>query len=123
MNDLPTGPIKVLRTRMRANKIANAAWRTGIFIVGFLLVIVGIVLLVLPGPGWLLIFIGFLTLATEFAWASRVLAPIRVRLEKAKVIGKKPQHFSKFFCSSIFFDTLLKKRKKKYTLIIKLLMT
>ncbi len=90
MNDLPTGPIKVLRTRMRANKIANAAWRTGIFIIGFLLVIVGIVLLVLPGPGWLLIFIGFLTLATEFAWASRVLAPIRLRLEKAKVIGKKP---------------------------------
>ena len=73
MNDLPTGPIKVLRTRMRANKIANAAWRTGIFIVGFLLVIVGIVLLVLPGPGWLLIFIGFLTLATEFAWASRAI--------------------------------------------------
>jgi len=56
----------------------------------FFLVGVGIVLLVLPGPGWLLIFLGFVTLPTEFAWASNLLAPIRVKLEKAKIAGRKP---------------------------------
>jgi len=29
-------------------------------------------------------------LATEFTWASRFLAPLRLKLEKAKLTGKKP---------------------------------
>jgi uncharacterized protein (TIGR02611 family) len=90
MGDRPTGPIKIIRATIRANRIANAFWRTAIFFIGFFLVGVGLVLLVLPGPGWLLIFLGFVTLATEFAWASNLLAPLRVRLEKAKIAGRKP---------------------------------
>ena len=90
MSDRPTGPIKIIRATIRANRIANAFWRTAIFFIGFFLVGVGIVLLILPGPGWLLIFLGFVTLATEFAWASNLLAPLRVRLEKAKIAGRKP---------------------------------
>ena len=61
MGDRPTGPIKIIRATIRANRIANAFWRTAIFFIGFFLVGVGIVLLVLPGPGWLLIFLGFVT--------------------------------------------------------------
>jgi uncharacterized protein (TIGR02611 family) len=90
MNEHQTSPIKKIRAKIRANRIADVAWRTGIFFIGFFLVGVGIVLLVLPGPGWLIIFIGFFILATEFAWASRILAPLRLRLEKAKLTGKKP---------------------------------
>jgi hypothetical protein len=29
-------------------------------------------------------------LATEFTWASHFLAPLRLKLEKAKLTGKKP---------------------------------
>jgi uncharacterized protein (TIGR02611 family) len=93
MNEYRTHPIKRIRAKVRANRLADAAWRTVIFFVGFFLIGVGIVLLVLPGPGWLMIFLGFLTLATEFAWASRALAPLRSRLEKAKLTGKKPWWF------------------------------
>lgn len=41
--------------------------------VGWLVVLVGIVLLPLPGPGWLVIFLGLGILAAEFVWAERLL--------------------------------------------------
>jgi len=43
-----------------------------IFLLGFAIVIAGIILLPLPGPGWVIIFAGFAVLATEFAFALRV---------------------------------------------------
>ena len=48
-------------------------------------------LLVLHGPGWLLIFLGLGILATEYVWAQRVLATARKKAEQAKdaVLRKK----------------------------------
>lgn len=43
-----------------------------VFIIGWLVVIAGIAMLVLPGPGWAAIFLGFAILATEFASAEKV---------------------------------------------------
>jgi uncharacterized protein (TIGR02611 family) len=43
-----------------------------VFTVGWIVVIAGIAMLVLPGPGWAAIFVGFGILATEFASAHRV---------------------------------------------------
>ena len=43
-----------------------------IFILGFSIIGVGIILLPLPGPGWLIIFAGFAILATEFEFAERL---------------------------------------------------
>ncbi len=45
--------------------------------VGVGVIVVGVVLLPLPGPGWLIIFGGFGILATEYPWAARLLARIR----------------------------------------------
>jgi uncharacterized protein (TIGR02611 family) len=42
-------------------------------VVGLAIVALGLVLLPLPGPGWLIIFLGLGILATEFAWAARLL--------------------------------------------------
>lgn len=39
---------------------------------GIIVVVLGIILLPLPGPGWAVIFIGFAILATEFEPAERV---------------------------------------------------
>jgi uncharacterized protein (TIGR02611 family) len=36
-------------------------------------IVVGIVLLAAPGPGWLVIFLGLGILATEFVWAESLL--------------------------------------------------
>lgn len=44
-----------------------------IVLAGAVVVVGGVVLLPLPGPGWLIIFAGLGIWATEFAWAARLL--------------------------------------------------
>jgi uncharacterized protein (TIGR02611 family) len=51
----------------------HLAWRGVVFVLGLAVVIAGIVLLPLPGPGWLIIFGGMAIWATEFSWAQRVM--------------------------------------------------
>ncbi len=36
---------------------------------GWLVILVGLVLIPFPGPGWVIVFIGFSILASEFDWA------------------------------------------------------
>jgi uncharacterized protein (TIGR02611 family) len=59
-----------------------------IFVLGFTVVITGIILLPLPGPGWLVIFAGFAILATEFEFAERVRDQL-VHLLKAGIAYSK----------------------------------
>jgi uncharacterized protein (TIGR02611 family) len=60
-------------------------WRKpAVTIAGGVLVLVGIVLLVIPGPGLLTIAAGVAIWATEYAWAARLLQRVRARLNKRK---------------------------------------
>ena len=52
-------------------------WRIAITVLGVSIVLIGIVLLPLPGPGWLIIFAGLGVLATEYVWAHRLLRRAR----------------------------------------------
>jgi uncharacterized protein (TIGR02611 family) len=61
------------RERVRRNALLNNAWRIAVFTVGMAVLLAGLAMLVLPGPGWAAIFIGFAILATEFAWAKVAL--------------------------------------------------
>lgn len=54
-------------------KIKRQSRRIGIGIVGGMLLIVGIIAIPYPGPGWLIVFTALAILATEFAWAQRLL--------------------------------------------------
>ena len=64
--------------------------RTAVMVVGGLLVVAGVALLVLPGPGLLLIIAGLAVLATEFVWAERVLDSTKRRAASAsKVVGRR----------------------------------
>lgn len=58
--------------------------RIAITIVGFAVILAGIVLLVLPGPGWALIFLGLAILATEYVWARRLLDKAKEKFGQAK---------------------------------------
>jgi uncharacterized protein (TIGR02611 family) len=40
---------------------------------GFTLLAIGVALLVLPGPGWLIIALGLALLAGEYVWAQKLL--------------------------------------------------
>lgn len=55
------------------DKALKHAKRIGTGIVGAIVLVVGIIAIPYPGPGWLIVFAGLAILATEFAWAQRVL--------------------------------------------------
>jgi len=58
-------------------------WRLVILVVGSTVVLVGIAMLVLPGPAILVIPAGLAILATEFAWARRLLHRAREHFKRA----------------------------------------
>ncbi|NUS73179.1 MAG: TIGR02611 family protein [Corynebacteriales bacterium] len=66
--------------RIRAHPILGWMYRAGVAVVGGAVVLAGLVLIPAPGPGWLIVFAGLGILATEFAWAQRLL-----QYAKAKV--------------------------------------
>jgi uncharacterized protein (TIGR02611 family) len=53
-------------------------------VIGGTIVALGIVLVVLPGPASIVIPIGFVILASEFAWARRVLRTGKMVVDKAR---------------------------------------
>jgi uncharacterized protein (TIGR02611 family) len=56
--------------------------RVAVAVVGGALTLAGIALLVLPGPGFVLVAAGLAVLATKFAWAAR---PLEYAKDKAQV--------------------------------------
>jgi uncharacterized protein (TIGR02611 family) len=48
-------------------------WRVLVGTVGAIIVVIGLLLIPLPGPGWALVFVGVAVWATEFEWAYRLL--------------------------------------------------
>lgn len=58
---------------IKARRALHLSWQVGVFIVGLAVVGAGVIMLPLPGPGWLVIFGGMAIWATEFVWAQLVL--------------------------------------------------
>ena len=53
-------------------------------VIGFTLLLLGVVMLVTPGPGWVAIGLGLALLAAEFVWARRLLDRIKEQGVKIK---------------------------------------
>lgn len=70
-----------------------------IALIGFPVVILGIILVPLPGPGLLVMFAGLFILSTEFEWAHKYVHLIHVKLAKiyhdAKAKAEKHEHKDK----------------------------
>ena len=64
--------------------IARNTWRVTVSAVGFVLLIVGAIMMVTPGPGLLVIIAGLAVLATQYAWAERALDAAKTRAAKAR---------------------------------------
>ncbi len=73
----PQGSERPLGSRaprfIRRSRALHVSWQAGVFLVGLAIVGTGVVLLPLPGPGWVVIFAGMAVWATEFVWAQLVL--------------------------------------------------
>lgn len=58
------------------------AYRVAVGILGGTLSVIGLLLVPLPGPGWLVVFLGLAVLGTEFGWAKRIAAWLKRRLDQ-----------------------------------------
>ncbi len=65
---------------LRRNRVIHLLYRTAVALIGLVVVGVGLALVPLPGPGWLIVFLGLAILASEFAWAARLLGLARRHL-------------------------------------------
>lgn len=55
-----------------------------IAIVGFTVLAIGLAMIVLPGPAFIVIPLSLAILATEFIWARNLLKKVKTKLQKAK---------------------------------------
>ena len=80
------GPDWLYRWRDRfagESRSRQLVWRVLATTIGAVILFAGVAMLVLPGPGWVLIFLGLAVLATEYAWAHRLLRFTRTKAQGA----------------------------------------
>jgi uncharacterized protein (TIGR02611 family) len=65
------------RNSVRSNRVLDTTWRAIILVVGLTMLGLGLFFLLFPGPGWAVIIVGLIVLATEYAWAQRLLNPVK----------------------------------------------
>lgn len=80
---MSTRPVDVLAFIARSSK------RIAVSVVGGVFVLAGLAMLVLPGPGFLVVVIGFAILGTEYAWAAAALDRTKAMAEKAAHMAKQ----------------------------------
>jgi uncharacterized protein (TIGR02611 family) len=77
----PSG-ISGLRERVRSTRTGRLTLQILVGLIGTIVVVIGIILIPFPGPGWLIVLAGLAILALEFQWAQRLLQYTRDRLER-----------------------------------------
>src|SRR5262245_40332979 len=74
--------IRAAHGRVRATRTGRLTLRIVTGVVGVVVVAIGLVLVPLPGPGWLIVLAGLAILSLEFEWAQRLLQFTRNQLER-----------------------------------------
>jgi uncharacterized protein (TIGR02611 family) len=67
----------ILNTLKKAKRLIIA-------VIGFTILAVGVALIILPGPAFVVIPIGLAILATEFLWAKKLLESVKERIERMR---------------------------------------
>ena len=60
----------------------RVAWKAVILVVGGTILLMGMAMVVLPGPAFIVIPVGLAILATQFVWARRLLAGVRSQIQE-----------------------------------------
>jgi uncharacterized protein (TIGR02611 family) len=82
---------KAWRDRVRSNRTLDLTWRVGVTVVGAAVLVAGLAMLALPGPGWAAIFVGLAILGSEYDWASRLLHSAKERVKAAAEKATDPR--------------------------------
>jgi tellurite resistance protein TerC len=75
-------------TRAGLDRVPPAVRKIVIAVIGTTIFLIGVALIVLPGPAFIVIPIGLSILASEFIWAQRVIKRGRIFLEKVVRVAK-----------------------------------
>jgi len=79
------------RTWIKKTQAGRVFWRVFIGLLGGTITVLGSIALIGPGPGILIVLAGLGILATEFAWAGRVMMETkRIASRAAERTGMKP---------------------------------
>ncbi len=73
------------RARLRRHPATHLAWRTAVGVVGSVVTVAGLVMVPAPGPGWAVVLLGLVILASEFEFAQRWLDFVRHRVHRWNV--------------------------------------
>lgn len=67
-----------MRENLKDKPIIFVLFRSAVIGIGFFLMLLGLIMLVTPGPGMLALLAGLSLLATELPWAHRLIRIIRL---------------------------------------------
>ena len=86
----------------------SMAKRVIVGVLGGVITLFGVVALVAPGPGWLIIFTGLGILASEFTWAARLLRQAKnVANQAADAVKIKKRHRLMIVAALTFLSLVL----------------
>lgn len=68
---------------IKRSRTLHLTWQIGIAVVGFAIILAGLAMMVLPGPGIPALLLGLAILGTEFVWAQRTLLWTKDQAAKA----------------------------------------
>jgi uncharacterized protein (TIGR02611 family) len=84
-----------VKERRERHRERSKVVRAAVVLAGFVVVLAGLAMLVLPGPGLLVTAIGLALLALEFVWAERVLERTVDQMSKATDTVKRTNLFQR----------------------------
>jgi uncharacterized protein (TIGR02611 family) len=79
----------------------SKAYRVAFAILAFIVILGGLALVPLPGPGWAIVFVGLGMLALEFKWAENLMEKVLNRLEAAQEAARNASPFQKAFATLV----------------------
>jgi uncharacterized protein (TIGR02611 family) len=74
---------------MHRNPALAATTKIAVTVVGSLVILAGLVMMVMPGPGILGLIVGLAILSTEYEWAARWLARAKRKAHEARVMAEQ----------------------------------
>lgn len=69
-----------LLDRIRATAAGRITLKVVVAVVGVTIMLLGVVMIPLPGPGWLVVFAGLAILSVEYVWAKHLLSYTREKV-------------------------------------------
>ncbi len=83
--------LRRFRERIRKRPALDTVWRSMVFTLGVTLLLAGLVMFLLPGPGFATVILALVVLGSEFTWATRALDPVKGAARRASEAALDPR--------------------------------